>query len=82
MAMPTPSSEINLLETFADTKVIALTINHENMTDAEVSNAISSYELELGIPVDDALKCAPERLIEMVMRAFPELGEKLLAHAQ
>ncbi len=37
LPMPTPASEINLIETFADTKVIGLTINHENMTDAEVT---------------------------------------------
>ena len=53
--MPTPASEINLIETFADTKVIGLTINHENMTDAEVTAAITLYELELGIPATDAL---------------------------
>ena len=32
MSIPTPASEINLIETFADTKVIGLTINHEDMT--------------------------------------------------
>ncbi len=48
--MPTPASEINLIETFADTTVIGLTINHENMTDAEVTAAITMYELELGDP--------------------------------
>ena len=40
--MPTPRREINLIETFADTKVIGLTINHENMTDAEVTAAITA----------------------------------------
>ena len=54
-----PPSEINLIETFADTKVIGLTINHENMTDAEVTAAIKLYELELGIPVTDALTRPP-----------------------
>ena len=42
---PTPVSEITLIQTFADTKVIGLTINHEDMTDAEVSAAIILYEL-------------------------------------
>src|SRR5664280_2057375 len=42
--MPTPASEINLIETFADTKVIGLTINHEHMTADEVSAAITLYE--------------------------------------
>ena len=75
--MPTPASEINLIQTFADTKVIGLTINHERMTDAEVSAAIAGYEVELGIPATDALARSPERLVEMVVAAFPALAEKL-----
>lgn len=71
--MPTPASEINLIETFADTKVIGLTINHENMTDSEVSAAIALYEVELGIPATDALTRPAERLVEMVSAAFPNL---------
>jgi uncharacterized NAD-dependent epimerase/dehydratase family protein len=77
--MPTPASEIHLVETFADTKVIGLTINHENMTDAEVSAAIALYEAELGIPATDALTRPTDRLVEMVLLAFPQLREKLLA---
>ena len=71
--MPTPASEINLIETFADTKVIGLTINHERMTDDDVTAAISLYELELGIPATDALTRPTERLVEMVLAAFPHL---------
>ncbi len=82
MAMPTPATEINLIQTFADTKVIGLTINHENMTDAEVDAAITHYECELGIPATDALTRSPERLVEMVLSAFPELEEKVSAGAQ
>jgi len=44
MPMPTPASEINLIETFADTKIIGLTINHEKMNDSEVSVAITRYQ--------------------------------------
>ena len=72
--MPTPASEINLIETFAATKVIGLTINHERMTDAEVTAAITLYELELGIPATDALTRPTDRLVEMVVEAFPELS--------
>ena len=79
--MPTPAAEINLIQTFADTKVIGLTINHENMTDTEVSAAITLYEYELGIPATDALTRPPERLVEMVLAAFPELKEMLPASA-
>lgn len=79
--MPTPESEIRLIETFADTKVIGLTINHEQMTDAEVTTAITLYESELGIPATDALTWPPELLVDMVLRAFPELGRAVASRA-
>ena len=81
MAMPEPATEINLIETFAKTKVIGVTINHENMSDAEVGSAILRYEDQLGIPATDALSRSPERLVEMVIGAYPELAEKLPAAA-
>jgi uncharacterized NAD-dependent epimerase/dehydratase family protein len=81
MIMPAPATEINLIETFAKTKVIGVTINHEDMSDAEVSSAILRYENELGIPTTDALSRSPERLVEMVLRAFPKLVDKLPAAA-
>jgi len=80
--MPTPASEINLIQTFADTTVIGLTINHEHMTDAEVTAAITMYELELGIPATDALTRSPDRLVDMVLQAFPELEGKLATSAR
>ena len=73
MPVPTPASEIKLIETFADTRVIGLTLNHENMSATEVSDAIVQYEQELGIPVTDALTRSSERLIEMILTAFPQL---------
>jgi len=76
LPMPTPASEINLIQTFADTRVIGLTINHEHMTDAEVEAAIVAYEFELGLPVTDALTRSPDRLVQMVLTAFPALEGK------
>ena len=77
MLMPSPTSEIKLIQAFADTKVIGLTINHENLSEAEVDLAITLYESELGIPSTDALTKSPGRLVDMVLLAFPELQEKL-----
>jgi len=74
--VPSPESEIHLIETFADTRVIGLTINHECMTDAEITAAIEHYESDLGIPATDALTRSPDRLVDMVVRAFPELERK------
>lgn len=82
MAMPSPAAEINLIETFADTKVIGLTINHEHMSDAEVEAAISRYESELGIPVTDALTRSDEHLVDMTLAAFPQLLATPALHTQ
>jgi uncharacterized NAD-dependent epimerase/dehydratase family protein len=63
LPMPTPASEIALIERFADTKVIGLTLNHENLTDAELEAAITMYELELGLPTTDALARPTDHLV-------------------
>jgi uncharacterized NAD-dependent epimerase/dehydratase family protein len=78
---PTPAAEIALLRAFAGTPVIGLTINHEDMTDAEVSAAIVLYELELGVPASDALTRPTDRLVDMVRAAFPALETKLTTGA-
>lgn len=81
MKMPTPADEINLIQTFSNTKVIGLTINHENMTDIELTKAIEFYEQDLGILTTDALLSSPDHLAEMVFSAFPQLLEISLAAA-
>jgi uncharacterized NAD-dependent epimerase/dehydratase family protein len=75
MPMPDPTTEIRLIETFADTRVIGLTINHESMDDAGVTSAIARYEREMGLPVTDALTRSPDQLVEMVLSAFPGLAQ-------
>ena len=74
MAKPEPRSEIELIEAFADTQVIGLTINHENMDDQQVGAAIGRYERELGLTTTDALTRSPASLVDMVFTAFPELA--------
>ncbi|MBW3567692.1 MAG: DUF1611 domain-containing protein [Proteobacteria bacterium] len=76
MRMPEAATEINLIQTFSKTKVIGLTINHENMSDTDVDAAIGNYSRELGIPVTDALTRSPSDLLEMVAVAFPGLRVK------
>lgn len=75
--MPTPQSEKALIEAFADTKVIGLTINHEDMSDTELDASIEEYENQLDIPVTDALSRPAELLVDMVLKAFPHLVQKL-----
>ena len=81
LKMPAPADEINLIETFADTSVIGLGINHEHMVGNELANVIERYQKELGLPATDPLTDSPERLAEMVFRAFPDLLNISLAAA-
>ena len=62
--------------------MIGLTINHEHMSDAEVDAAIIGYELELGLPVTDALTRPAGRLVDMVLAALPELEPKFTEAAR
>ncbi|WP_299864711.1 DUF1611 domain-containing protein [uncultured Hoeflea sp.] len=76
MAMPDPLAEIALIEAFADTRVIGLTINHEHMSDAEIAAAITNWSEKLGLPVTDALSRPAARLVGLVQEAFPDLCQK------
>ena len=71
-----PEIEIDLIQGFAKTRVIGLTVNHEHMTDESVTEVIADYEKELGLPVTDALSRPASRLVDMVLGAFPALTRK------
>lgn len=81
MAMPTPASEIELIERFAATKVIGLTLNNEGMSDTEVDAAIATYERELGVPVTDALSRPIEKLVEIIRKRYPNLFSRTASKA-
>lgn len=71
--MPTLESEIELLEVFSKSYVMAITINHEDMSDEEVERAIYAYEEEFALPTTDVLKYGCDKLIEKLYESFPEL---------
>lgn len=77
MPMPTAASEIKLIEAFADTRVIGVTINHEEMTADELSDSIAEHRLHLGLPVTDPLTRPGSELVEMVLKAYPALRERV-----
>lgn len=76
VAMPTAASEVALIEAFAETRVIGITVNHENLTDVELASAIDELELDLGIPATDPLTRPLDELADMVVQAFPHLSER------
>ncbi len=75
MPMPSPASEIALIEAFADTKVIGVTLNHEGMSEAEITQTITAQTQKLGLPVTDALSRPAARLLAMVVAAYPDLQQ-------
>ncbi|MEZ9231289.1 DUF1611 domain-containing protein [Vibrio amylolyticus] len=75
--MPSVASEINLIETFSDTNVIGLTLNHEDMSLDETCRAIDWYSNELGLPVTDPLSQPVDHLLRIVNSAFPMIASKL-----
>jgi uncharacterized NAD-dependent epimerase/dehydratase family protein len=75
VAVPTVASEIALIEAFADTTVIGVTLNHEGMDAHGIDRAIATYRLELGLPVTDPLTRPGTDLVDLVLRAFPALAQ-------
>lgn len=73
MPMPGPSSEIALIEAFANTKVIGVTLNHEGMSEAEITETIAAQSQILALPVTDALSRPTAHLLAMVTAAYPGL---------
>ncbi len=73
--MPTLESEIELLEVFSKSPVIAITLNHEDMTDEEVKKTIVEYEYKYELPTTDVLKYGADKLVETLLEVFPELNK-------
>lgn len=73
VAMPTIESEIALIQAFADTRVIGVTVNHENLTSTGLATAIADIEVGTGLPATDPLTRPISELVEMVLEAFPTL---------
>ncbi|MEQ9301906.1 MAG: DUF1611 domain-containing protein [Cyclobacteriaceae bacterium] len=71
--MPTVESEIELLQLFSKSKVIGITLNHENMSEKEISETVIAYEEKFDIPVTDVLVHGCDKLVEKLHEVFPEL---------
>jgi uncharacterized NAD-dependent epimerase/dehydratase family protein len=75
--MPKLENEIELIEVFSKSKVITITINHEDMTDAELINTIVEYESKYELPTTDVLKFGCDKLVDTILKVFPELQNKV-----
>ena len=82
MPMPDPMAEIALIEAFAPTRVIGLTLNHEGMTPGEIEDAVEDWAVRSSLPVTDALTRPAEEMVAMVVSAHPALGRSVEMAAQ
>ncbi len=58
--------QINAIETISGKKVIAITINHEDMTKQEILPACAKITEETGLPAFDVLEHGAEELVEII----------------
>lgn len=77
MPMPNLSYEIELIERFAQIKVIGICINHEAMDETEIEEYIYRYSKDFSVPVTDALSRSSMFLVHMIIVAFPHLKIKV-----
>ena len=70
LPMPDLEKEIKMIEMFADAKVIAITINHEHMTDKEIEHVINEYEERFGIPCSDVLRHGCKKIVDKLRDTF------------
>ena len=74
--MPTLKGEIELLEAFSKSPVIAITINHEDMTDEDVEKTIVEYEFKYELPTTDVLKFGCNKILDELFTLFPKLQQR------
>ena len=64
--MPAVEKEIEMLEMFSESKVIAITINHENLTPDDVRRIEREYESKYGLPTCDPLLDGCDKLVNKI----------------
>ncbi len=77
LVMPTPESEIKLIETISKTKVIAIALSHEDLNKNEVREVIANFESQLHLPTTDVLSHGCQKLVQALSDQFPRLKQKL-----
>ena len=62
--------EIKVIEILANRPLLALTLNHENMTDDEIETTWRQYETRFSIPCCDILKHGTPKVIDKIIENF------------
>ena len=75
LAMPTVESEIKLIEAISETKVMAIALSHEDLTDEEILKVIAAYEQRFQLPTTDVLSHGCRKLVQTLGDHFPKLNQ-------
>jgi uncharacterized NAD-dependent epimerase/dehydratase family protein len=68
---------ILILEKLSDKKVIAITLNHEKIRDAELTQVEEEIEHRFRIPAADLLRDGPDKVVNAILHSFPSLKNKV-----
>ena len=77
LEMPLIESEIKLIETISQTKVMAIALNHETLSDEEMLKFIEDYEKQFHLPATDVLSYGCQKLVQSLNHHFPKLRQKI-----
>lgn len=64
--------EIKVIELLSNRPIIALSLNHENMSEAEIEATVQRYENDFGIPCCDVLKHGPAKVVQKILKTFED----------
>ena len=70
LPMPTMDSEMEMIHLFAKSPVIAITLNHHNMTKEETIEASEAYESRYGLPCTDVLLFGAEKIAKAIIARY------------
>ena len=76
LSMPTIESEILLIEAISQSQVVAIALNHENLTEQETQEIIKNYEHRLQLPTTDVLTSGCQKLVRALSNRFPSLNRQ------
>ena len=77
LAMPTVENEIKLIEATSKTRVMAITLSHEDMAEEEILETIADYEKQFQLPTTDVLSHGCQKLVQALSDQFPKLNKKI-----
>ena len=75
LKMPIIESEIKLVEAISQSSVIAITLNHEDLSNEELPTLIEKYEKRLQLPTTDVLIHGSLKLVQTLCNHFPKLNQ-------